>query len=92
MGESKENCVFLASACILLDEVSFQVDYALDVPWYASLPRLETRFYLEQYGGANDVWIGKTLYMAQIIYCRTISPLLNSLELSTRVFTVKKIY
>jgi len=78
MCESKENCVFLASACILLNEVSFQevdvncaelcitntlqVGYALDVPWYASLPRLETRFYLEQYGGENDVWIGKTLY------------------------------
>ncbi|KAL0370519.1 UNVERIFIED_CONTAM: Kolavenyl diphosphate synthase TPS5, chloroplastic [Sesamum angustifolium] len=39
-----------------------QVGYALDVPWYASLPRLETRFFLEQYGGDDDVWIGKTLY------------------------------
>ncbi|KAI8522907.1 hypothetical protein RHMOL_Rhmol13G0033300 [Rhododendron molle] len=39
-----------------------QVGYALDVPWYASLPRVETRFYLDQYGGADDVWIGKTLY------------------------------
>ncbi|KAK2417556.1 ent-copalyl diphosphate synthase, chloroplastic [Trifolium repens] len=39
-----------------------EVGYALDVPWYASLPRLGTRFYLEQYGGENDVWIGKTLY------------------------------
>ncbi|KAL5077008.1 hypothetical protein RYX36_015992, partial [Vicia faba] len=38
------------------------VGNALDVPWYASLPRLEARFYLEQYGGKNDVWIGKTLY------------------------------
>jgi len=38
------------------------VGYALDVPWYASLPRLEARFYLEHYGGENDVWIGKTLY------------------------------
>ncbi|KAI8522908.1 hypothetical protein RHMOL_Rhmol13G0033400 [Rhododendron molle] len=38
------------------------VGYALDVPWYASLPRVETRFYLDQYGGADDVWIGKTLY------------------------------
>ncbi|KAL0435734.1 UNVERIFIED_CONTAM: Kolavenyl diphosphate synthase TPS5, chloroplastic [Sesamum radiatum] len=38
------------------------VGYALDVPWYASLPRVETRFYLEQYGGEDDVWIGKTLY------------------------------
>ncbi|KAG8389342.1 hypothetical protein BUALT_Bualt02G0219300 [Buddleja alternifolia] len=39
-----------------------QVGYTLDVPWYASLPRVEARFYLEQYGGEDDVWIGKTLY------------------------------
>lgn len=39
-----------------------QVEYALDIPWYASLPRLETCFYLDQYGGEDDVWIGKTLY------------------------------
>ncbi|KAI3923916.1 hypothetical protein MKW98_012705 [Papaver atlanticum] len=38
------------------------VRYALEVPWYASLPLIETRFYVEQYGGKNDVWIGKTLY------------------------------
>ncbi|RXI02760.1 hypothetical protein DVH24_002838 [Malus domestica] len=41
---------------------SKQVGYALDFPWYASLPRLETRFYIQQYGGRDDVWIGKTLY------------------------------
>lgn len=39
-----------------------QVAYSLDVPWYASLPRVETRFYIDQYGGESDVWIGKTLY------------------------------
>jgi len=39
-----------------------KVAYALDVPWYASLPRVETRFYIDQYGGESDVWIGKTLY------------------------------
>lgn len=39
-----------------------QVNYALDFPWYASLPRIETRFYLSHYGGEQDVWIGKTLY------------------------------
>ncbi|KAH7516565.1 hypothetical protein FEM48_Zijuj10G0148500 [Ziziphus jujuba var. spinosa] len=36
--------------------------YAPEVPWYAGLPRVESRFYIEQYGGENDVWIGKTLY------------------------------
>ncbi|MCL7021881.1 hypothetical protein MKW94_011434 [Papaver nudicaule] len=47
---------------IITKDLPGEVGYALDVPWYASLPRIETRFYVEQYGGDNDVWIGKTLY------------------------------
>ncbi|XP_029126812.1 ent-copalyl diphosphate synthase, chloroplastic isoform X2 [Cajanus cajan] len=47
---------------IITKDLPAEVGYALDVPWYASLPRLETRFYFEQYGGSSDVWIGKTLY------------------------------
>ncbi|KAK4482273.1 hypothetical protein RD792_009425, partial [Penstemon davidsonii] len=47
---------------IITKDLPGEVGYALDVPWYASLPRVETRFYLEQYGGQDDVWIGKTLY------------------------------
>ncbi|XP_052170404.1 ent-copalyl diphosphate synthase 1 [Diospyros lotus] len=47
---------------IITKDLPGEVEYALQVPWYASLPRMETRFYLEQYGGENDVWIGKTLY------------------------------
>ncbi|TKY62444.1 Ent-copalyl diphosphate synthase [Spatholobus suberectus] len=47
---------------IISKDLPGEVGYALDLPWYASLPRLETRFYLEQYGGSSDVWIGKTLY------------------------------
>jgi hypothetical protein len=39
-----------------------EVAYALDFPWKASLPRVETRMYLEQYGGTDNVWIGKVLY------------------------------
>lgn len=39
----------------------------MDVPWYANLPRVESRFYIEQYGGEDDVWIGKTLYRYIII-------------------------
>ncbi|CAI9778857.1 unnamed protein product [Fraxinus pennsylvanica] len=34
----------------------------LELPWYADLPRIEARFYIEQYGSETDVWIGKTLY------------------------------
>ncbi|KAL9331777.1 hypothetical protein ACSQ67_001387 [Phaseolus vulgaris] len=47
---------------IITKDLPGEVGYALDMPWYASLPRVETRFYLEQYGGSSDVWIGKTLY------------------------------
>ncbi|KAI3847708.1 hypothetical protein MKW92_037601 [Papaver armeniacum] len=47
---------------IITKDLPGEVGYALEVPWYASLPRIETRFYVEQYGGDDDVWIGKTLY------------------------------
>ncbi|XP_054816784.1 ent-copalyl diphosphate synthase 5-like [Prosopis cineraria] len=47
---------------IIAKDLPGEVSYALDFPWYASLPRVETRFYLEQYGGGDDVWISKTLY------------------------------
>ncbi|XP_058748669.1 ent-copalyl diphosphate synthase 1-like [Vicia villosa] len=47
---------------IITKDLPREVGYALDVPWYASLPRVEARLYLEHYGGKNDVWIGKTLY------------------------------
>ncbi|KAI4349506.1 hypothetical protein L6164_010089 [Bauhinia variegata] len=47
---------------IIMKNLPQEVAYALDVPWYANLPRVETRFYIEQYGGEDDVWIGKTLY------------------------------
>ncbi|XP_047326081.1 ent-copalyl diphosphate synthase 1-like [Impatiens glandulifera] len=52
---------------IITKDLPAEVKYALDVPWYASLPRLETRFYLEHYGGENDVWIGKTLYRMPLV-------------------------
>ncbi|WZZ11860.1 hypothetical protein YC2023_104949 [Brassica napus] len=47
---------------IIMKDLPGEIGFALEVPWYASLPRVETRFYIEQYGGENDVWIGKTLY------------------------------
>ncbi|XP_058008087.1 ent-copalyl diphosphate synthase 1-like [Hevea brasiliensis] len=47
---------------IITKDLPGEVEYSLDVPWYANLPRVEARFYLEQYGGEDDVWIGKTLY------------------------------
>ncbi|KAI4326509.1 hypothetical protein MLD38_031818 [Melastoma candidum] len=52
---------------VIAEGLPSEVGYALDVPFYASLPRLETRYYLEQYGGESTVWIGKSYYrMANI--------------------------
>ncbi|KAM7521596.1 hypothetical protein LguiA_011498 [Lonicera macranthoides] len=47
---------------IITKDLRGEVEYALNMPWYASLARVETRYYLEHYGGEDDVWIGKTLY------------------------------
>ncbi|KAK8635911.1 hypothetical protein V6N13_004624 [Hibiscus sabdariffa] len=47
---------------IIIKDLPGEVRYALEFPWHASLPRVETRFYIQQYGGEDDVWIGKTLY------------------------------
>nr|KYP70695.1 hypothetical protein KK1_009923 [Cajanus cajan] len=52
----------LVDKWIIMKNLADEVAYALDVPWYANLPRVETRFYIDQYGGESDVWIGKTLY------------------------------
>ncbi|ONK76443.1 uncharacterized protein A4U43_C03F27940 [Asparagus officinalis] len=47
---------------IITKDLPGEVEYALDFPFYASLPRIEARWFIEQYGGEKDVWIGKTLY------------------------------
>ncbi|XP_044970255.1 syn-copalyl diphosphate synthase-like [Hordeum vulgare subsp. vulgare] len=52
----------LSDKWVISKDLPGEVEYALNLPWRASLPRIETRFYLEQYGGSNDVWIGKVLY------------------------------
>ncbi|GER24836.1 copalyl diphosphate synthase [Striga asiatica] len=56
---------------IIAKDLPGEVGYALDVSYYASLPRLETRFYLEHYGGEDDVWIGKTLYRMPCVSSNT---------------------
>nr|A0A2K9RG07.1 RecName: Full=Kolavenyl diphosphate synthase TPS5, chloroplastic; AltName: Full=Terpene synthase 5; Short=VacTPS5; Flags: Precursor [Vitex agnus-castus]AUT77124.1 kolavenyl diphosphate synthase [Vitex agnus-castus] len=56
---------------IITKDLPGEVGYALDVPFYASLPRLEARFFLEHYGGDDDVWIGKTLYRMLYVNCDT---------------------
>nr|A0A075F9Z3.1 RecName: Full=ent-copalyl diphosphate synthase 2, chloroplastic; Short=MvCPS2; Flags: Precursor [Marrubium vulgare]AIE77091.1 class II diterpene synthase [Marrubium vulgare] len=49
---------------VITKDLPGEVGYALDVPWYASLPRVEARFYIEQYGGEDVAWIGKVLFRA----------------------------
>ncbi|KAL7153191.1 hypothetical protein ABFS83_04G149800 [Erythranthe nasuta] len=44
-----------------------EIRIGLEMPWYASLPRVVTRYYLQHYGGSDEVWIGKTLYRMQEI-------------------------
>ncbi|XP_043720849.1 ent-copalyl diphosphate synthase 1-like [Telopea speciosissima] len=51
----------LVDKWIITKDLPGEVEYVLDIPWYASLPRVEARYYIEHYGGFNDVWIGKTL-------------------------------
>ncbi|RCV44154.1 hypothetical protein SETIT_9G351400v2 [Setaria italica] len=52
---------------IISKDLPGEVQYTLDFPWYASLPRVEARSYLDQYGGDDDVWIGKTLYRMPLV-------------------------
>ncbi|XP_052143953.1 ent-copalyl diphosphate synthase 1, chloroplastic isoform X3 [Oryza glaberrima] len=52
---------------IISKDLPGEVQYTLDFPWYASLPRVEARTYIGQYGGNDDVWIGKTLYRMPIV-------------------------
>ncbi|KAF0933696.1 hypothetical protein E2562_019187 [Oryza meyeriana var. granulata] len=52
---------------IISKDLPGEVQYTLYFPWYASLPRVEARTYLDQYGGDNDVWIGKTLYRMPLV-------------------------
>ncbi|XP_048632057.1 ent-copalyl diphosphate synthase, chloroplastic-like [Brassica napus] len=58
----KQDIDELIDKWIIMKDLPGEIGFALEIPWYASLPRVETRFYIEQYGGENDVWIGKTLY------------------------------
>ena len=32
------------------------------MPWLATLPRVEAKYYIQYYAGSGDAWIGKTLY------------------------------
>uniref|UniRef100_A0A453DBR8 Terpene synthase N-terminal domain-containing protein n=1 Tax=Aegilops tauschii subsp. strangulata TaxID=200361 RepID=A0A453DBR8_AEGTS len=52
---------------IITKDLPGEVEYALNFPWEASLPRIETRMYLDQYGGNTDVWIANVLYRMNLV-------------------------
>ncbi|XP_071688605.1 ent-copalyl diphosphate synthase, chloroplastic-like [Rutidosis leptorrhynchoides] len=58
----KQSANQLLDRWLITKDLPGEVRYVLNVPWYASLPRLEARYYLEQYGGEDDIWLAKTLY------------------------------
>nr|XP_010324500.1 copal-8-ol diphosphate hydratase, chloroplastic [Solanum lycopersicum] len=47
---------------VIAKDIPGEIRYALEFQWYASLPRVESRLYIDQYGGADEIWISKTLY------------------------------
>nr|UPQ49783.1 sandaracopimaradiene synthase [Phaeoceros carolinianus] len=52
---------------IIAKDLPGEVQYALRLPFAASLPRIETRAYLDHYG-VDDIWIGKSLYKMDAIH------------------------
>nr|UVE15961.1 nomal-copalyl diphosphate synthase [Leonurus japonicus] len=47
---------------VISNHLPDEIRVGLKMPWYATLPRVEASYYLQHYGGGDDVWIGKTLY------------------------------
>ncbi|KAF7011990.1 hypothetical protein CFC21_026233 [Triticum aestivum] len=52
---------------IITKDLPGEVEYVLNFPWKASLPRIESRMYLDQYGGNTDVWIANVLYRMNLV-------------------------
>nr|AZB50377.1 terpene synthase 1 [Ajuga reptans] len=47
---------------VISDRLQEEISIGLGMPFYATLPRVEASYYIQHYAGADDVWIGKTLY------------------------------
>nr|UPQ49775.1 kolavenol synthase [Odontoschisma prostratum] len=47
-----------------------EVEYALETPWYCSVPLVDTAAYLDHYG-PDDIWIGKSLYRLPLVHNMT---------------------
>nr|AVW89185.1 copalyl diphosphate synthase 3 [Andrographis paniculata] len=44
-----------------------EIRAGLEMPWYGTMPRVETRYYLQHYAGGDEVWLAKTLYRMEEI-------------------------
>ncbi|KAK9139794.1 hypothetical protein Scep_009475 [Stephania cephalantha] len=51
-----------ADRWLITKDLAGEVKNYLEIPFYAMLRRIETRYYIDQYGGDDDVWIAKVLY------------------------------
>nr|AZB50380.1 terpene synthase 1 [Mesosphaerum suaveolens] len=48
---------------IVSKDLPDEIKVGLEVPWYASLPRVEAAYYMQRhYGGSTDAWVAKTCY------------------------------
>ncbi|KAL6640344.1 hypothetical protein ACP70R_022193 [Stipagrostis hirtigluma subsp. patula] len=65
--EERRASAKLKDKWVIAKDLPGEIGYALAFPWKTSLPRIETRMYLEQYGGSADVWIGKVLYRMHLV-------------------------
>ncbi|XP_022875577.1 ent-copalyl diphosphate synthase, chloroplastic-like [Olea europaea var. sylvestris] len=45
---------------VISKHIHDEIRKGLEMPWYASLPSAEAKYYIEHYGGEDDVWISKT--------------------------------
>ncbi|KAK9137306.1 hypothetical protein Sjap_007900 [Stephania japonica] len=52
----------IADRWFITKDLAGEVKNYLEIPFYAMLPRIETRYYIDQYGGDDDVWIAKVIY------------------------------
>eukprot|EP01018_Ginkgo_biloba_P000203 Gb_10531 [translate_table: standard] len=64
--ENKQARNELSDKWIIAKGLVGEIEYALNFPWYASQPRIETRMYVEQYS-EEDIWIGKSLYRMPLV-------------------------
>nr|UPQ49788.1 ent-isopimara 8,15 diene synthase [Vittaria appalachiana] len=51
---------------VISKSIKAEVEYSLSHPWIQSLPRIETRNFIENYG-VKDAWIAKSLYKMKFI-------------------------